>query len=213
MCENCQKPLSLWIFPGLKTPLKSWHQKMPWAMRKSPIKTFAVLSNYTLCKVFNLKCASKSEQWRKTSRFLWNQEGVFLSGNKASAWELTLGIPDLPPLGAPNGFSGFQAKHHEGQKRPHPKMPVHEPKAMGCWSLTWSSENLVGPFVGIAENWRLCVWMNFFWGVTKVRRLLEEAPCRHQESSEERLIWGKKSLQLQYWITDRVGLLNFPWLP
>lgn len=50
-------------------------------------------------------------------------------------------------------------------------------------------------------------------GVMNVKRLLEETPHRLQERSEERAIWGKKSLQPQYWIIDRVGLLNVPWLP
>lgn len=143
--------------------------------RKSQIKIFAVLSNHTFCKVFNLECAGKSEQWRKTGRFLWNQEGVFLSGNKAKARELVLGgigYPRSPFLGDCNGFSGFQEKPHEGKKRPHSKMGVHEPKATGCWSPTWCSENLVGPFVGIAENWRLCVWKNIFLRSNKCQKIV-----------------------------------------
>lgn len=222
MYECYQEPGSLWILPGSKIRTWSRQWKMPQAAKEDNPNNDLCCSkqtatpNFASCLTLSVQARVCNEGNGKTRRLLWNrEEGMFPSGSKANPWGLIVGTSDLTRrlqwLQWHPGKAGL-ASYHEGKYGPRPKMLIHEPKAIGCWSPAQSI--LWVPLEELLKTERSGFgWIPFERGVVNVKRLLEETPHRLQERSEERAIWGKKSLQPQYWIIDRVGLLNVPWLP
>lgn len=176
-------------------------------------------ANFASCFPLSVQARACNDGKGKTSSILWNwEDGVFLSGSQTSACDLILGTWDLARrlqcLQWLPGKAGL-ISYSEGKNEPHPKMLIHEPKAIGCWSPTriipcrncwkWNTLDLEKYLLRSHECQKTvgrCV--------PQASRKLPDMSHRHQVKKNPS---DKRSLlQLQYWNMGRLRLLNFPWL-